>query len=165
MSRRRAAANRTSAGEALQRLVNLVSHRTGATIAIMSEAAVTLPQVLALSRVEAAGSASPSDLAPGASPPAASQMIDRLVQQGLLHRAEDPVDRRRKTITLTAAARGFLEKLEAARAADYELGLAPLGAEARSALTAALQQAAAEVERARDDRRRQGLGAANEERA
>jgi len=155
---------RANVGEALQRLVNLVSHRSGAAIAIMNEAAVTLPQVLLLSRVEAFGSASPSDLAVGAqaSAPAATQMIDRLAQQGLLHRAEDPADRRRKVITLTGAARAFLRKLEAARAADYELGLAPLDSELKSALAALLNRAIAEIERARDDRRRQGRAAKEE---
>ena len=42
---------------------------------------------------------------------AASQMIDRLVQQGLLDRAVDPVDRRRKILATTTAAQSLLRKL------------------------------------------------------
>ena len=37
----------------------------------------------------------------GVSSPAASQMLDRLVQQGLILRTEDPSDRRAKQIVLT----------------------------------------------------------------
>jgi hypothetical protein len=61
----------------------------------MNDAAVTLPQVLLMSRVERFGSASLSNLAEGSttSLAALSQIIERLVQQGLLSRAEDAIDR------------------------------------------------------------------------
>jgi MarR family transcriptional regulator for hemolysin len=155
VSPRRIATVRSGAGQALQRLVNLISHRSGAVLSIMNEASATLPQVLLLSRVEAIGSASPSDLAIDvqASAPAASQMIQRLVRQGLLHRTEDPRDRRRKLITLTSTARSFLSRLEAARAADYELGLAPLSPELKAAMMSLLQRAVSDLERARESRR------------
>lgn len=39
---------------------------------------------------------------------AASQMVDRLVQQGLIERAEDPSDRRVKQLTLTEAGRSLV---------------------------------------------------------
>ena len=42
--------------------------------------------------------------------PAASQMVDRLVQMGLLERSEDPNDRRAKQVTLSAKGRGLIEK-------------------------------------------------------
>jgi DNA-binding MarR family transcriptional regulator len=144
------------AGAALQRLVDRISHRSGAVLSIMSSASVTLPQVLLLSRVAAIGSTSPSDIAleAQASAPAASQMIERLVQQGLLHRKEVPDDRRRKVISPTSRARSLLRKLEAARAADYELGLAPLSSELRSALAMLLQRAVDELAGARENRRR-----------
>jgi DNA-binding MarR family transcriptional regulator len=143
-----------SAGAALQRLVNIVSHRSGRVVAIMSEASVTLPQVLLLSRVAAVGSTSPSDIAAEAqaSAPAASQMIERLVKQGLLRRIEDRRDRRRKVISLSPAARSLLGRLEAARASDYAMGLAPLGAEMKSAMAALLRQAADELEGAQAHR-------------
>ena len=46
------------AGDALRRLVDLTSHRSGAVFALMNEAAVTLPQLLLLSRISQLGSAS-----------------------------------------------------------------------------------------------------------
>ncbi|MBV8106637.1 MAG: MarR family transcriptional regulator [Hyphomicrobiales bacterium] len=144
------------AGDALRRLVDLVSHRSGAVFKMMNNASITLPQVLLLSRVEKSGAASLSDLAEGstASAAALSQMIERLVQQGLLDRAEDPVDRRRKAIRVTARARALLRKLEAARSADHELGLASLGDGLRTRLAAMLERVVAEIENARTRDRR-----------
>lgn len=114
-------------GDALRRLVDLVSHRAGRTVAVMNEASVSLPQVLLLSHVER-GVTSPSALAEAThvSLPAVSQMIERLVQQGLLGRAEDERDRRRKSIAMTGPARALLRKLGAARSAEYALGVASL---------------------------------------
>jgi DNA-binding MarR family transcriptional regulator len=115
-------------------------------LATMNDAAITLPQVLLLNHVERRGATSPSELAEAmhTSLPAVSQMIDRLVQQGLLDRTDDPVDRRRKSLATTAAARSFLRKLGAARAAEYELGLAPVTPEL-------LTQLATLIERVVDD--------------
>ena len=122
----------------------------------MNDASITLPQVLLLSRVEKSRSASLSDLAEGstASAAAVSQMIERLVHQGLLDRAEDPVDRRRKAIRVTARARALLRKLGAARSADYELGLGLLGGDVRTRLAAMLELAVTEIENTRAGDRR-----------
>lgn len=138
-------------GDALRRLVDLVSHRSGAALAVMSAASITLPQILLLSRVQRLGPASVSGIAEGsmASSPALSQMIERLVQQGLLDRSEDPVDRRRKAVRTTERAHALLRKLEAARSADYEDGLAPLRDDRRRQLAAALEQAVADLENGR----------------
>ena len=156
MPRDRARIDPNRAGDALRRLVDLVSHGSGAVFRLMNDASVTLPQVLLMSRVENSGSASLSDLAEGstASAAALSQMIERLVQQGLLDRAEDPTDRRRKAIRVTARARALLRKLEAARSADYELGLASLGDGVRARLAAMLERVAVEIEDARTHDRR-----------
>jgi DNA-binding MarR family transcriptional regulator len=138
------------AGDALRRLVDLVSHSSGSVFILMNDANVTLPQVVLISRVERLGSASLSDLAEGAvvSPAAISQMIDRLVQQGLLHRAEDPIDRRRKAIGVTSRASALLRKLEAARSADYKQGLTPLAHDLRAQLAMTIDRAVAEIENA-----------------
>jgi MarR family transcriptional regulator, lower aerobic nicotinate degradation pathway regulator len=118
----------------------------------MNSEAITLPQVLLMSRVERLGSASPSDLAEGsrASAAAMSQMIERLVRQRLLERAEDSTDRRRKAIRLTPRARVLLRKLKAARSTDYELGLSSLSRKLREELAAALERAVAQIESERE---------------
>jgi DNA-binding MarR family transcriptional regulator len=156
LPRARARVDPNRAGDALRRLVDLVSHRSGAVFKLMNDASVTLPQVLLISRVEKLRSASLSDLAEGstASAAALSQMIERLVQQGLLDRAEDRVDRRRKAIRVTARARALLRRLEAARSADYELGLASLGDGLRTRLAAMLERVVAEIENPRAGDRR-----------
>jgi DNA-binding MarR family transcriptional regulator len=43
------------------------------------------------------------------SAPAASQLVDRLVQHGLLERTEDPNDRRAKVLALTPKGRELIE--------------------------------------------------------
>jgi DNA-binding MarR family transcriptional regulator len=157
MSHGRSAGDPTRAGDALRRLVNLASHRSGLVLALMNDAAVTLPQVLLMSRVEKFESASLSDLAEGSSTSTAalSQMIERLVQQGLLNRTEDSVDRRRKAVRTTPRARALLRKLEAARSADYELGLSSVSRELRAQMVTVLERVIADIERARaSDRRR-----------
>ena len=138
-------------GELLRRLVDLASHRTGAVVALMDEVGVTLPQVLLMSQVERFGSASVSDLAGGSSASAAalSQMIERLVRQGMLTRSEHLTDRRRKAIQVTRRARLLLRKLEAARSADYEAGLKPLSQGLKKRLAAVLELAVADIENAR----------------
>lgn len=137
------------AGTALRRLVDLVSHRSGLALAAMADGAITLPQVLLLSQVQRRRTASPSDLA-GAlhvSLPAVSQMIDRLVQQGLLTRTEDPVDRRRKSLTPTARGLSVMRKLETARSTDYEVGLAAVPPEVLAQMTILLERAVSEIEK------------------
>jgi len=116
----------------------------------MNASSVTLPQVLLISRVEQLRSASLSDLSEGlkVSGPAVSQMIERLVKQGLLRRSEDPADRRRKAIVVTPRARTLLRKLEATRSADYERGLASVSPELRTQLVALLTQIIGAIERA-----------------
>jgi DNA-binding MarR family transcriptional regulator len=151
MSGGRSKADARRLGGALRRLVDLVSHRSGSVLDIMNDAGVTLPQVLVISRVELARAVSLAELAEHspASAPALSQMVERLVQQDLLDRQEDPVDRRRKVVRATARAGALMRKLEAARASDYELGLAPLSETARAELASALERAARELEAAR----------------
>ncbi len=136
------------AGEALRRLVDLVSHRSGLALSVMSEAAVTLPQVLLLNQVERREATSPSEIAAAmrASLPAASQMIDRLVQQGLLERAEDAEDRRRKTLATTVPARALLRKLREARGGDYERGLAPVDEKLLAEMVRLIERVVAQLE-------------------
>lgn len=157
MSRDRQKAGAHRAGAALRRLVDLISHRSGAALALMNEAAVTLPQVLLLSRVERLGSASLAELGADASAsiPALSQMVDRLVQQELLTRIEDPADRRRKAIRLTARAGALLRKIESARSAEYERGLKPVSAGLRAEMAAAIERAIVEIEAANGGERRE----------
>ena len=115
-------------GALLLALVDRVSHRGGDTLALMTEAGLTWPQVLFLTRLRQAGESTPSELAErlNMSPPAVSQMVDRLFKLDFLTRREDAGDRRRKRLAVTPAAERMLDKLVRARAAEYAKGTARL---------------------------------------
>jgi DNA-binding MarR family transcriptional regulator len=151
MSRSPAHNDRHRAGDALRRLVDLTSHRSGAVLALMNDAAITLPQLLLMSRIEQLGSGSLATIRDesSASVPALSQMIDRLVRQGWLDRAEDPADRRRKSIRIKPQGRDLLRNVETARSADFALGLNAVSKELRAQLATVLERAIVEIQSSR----------------
>jgi DNA-binding MarR family transcriptional regulator len=77
----------------------------------------SIPQLNALFRIRHKGACGVSDLGEemGVTNAAASQLLDKLVQQGLVTRAEDPQDRRNKLITLTEAGMRVSEQSMQAR--------------------------------------------------
>lgn len=134
-------------GDLLVRFVNRVSHSLGATLAVLSDAGVTLHQVLSLRALADCGDAGLTTLASRMhmSLPAMSQLVERLVQQGLASRAEAADDRRRKRLLPTARGIELLARIEAARSADYNAGVAQLAPATRAALVKALSEALAEL--------------------
>jgi DNA-binding MarR family transcriptional regulator len=78
----------------------------------MDASGLSSSQVNALMRLYHSGACGVSDIgeAVGISNAAASQMVDRLVQMGLLERTENPDDRRVKHLTLTAHGCTLVEK-------------------------------------------------------
>lgn len=64
--------------------------------------------------------------------------INELAARSLVERAPDPADRRRNIVTLTAAGRRQLRRLEKQLAASQEVLLAPLSSEERRQLSALL---------------------------
>ncbi len=85
--------------------------------AFMRNSGLSMPQVSALYRLYYRGQCGVTDIADhlDVSSAAASQMIERLVQQGLLERSEDPNDRRAKQIALSPAGRELMEESIEAR--------------------------------------------------
>lgn len=77
----------------------------------------SIPQLNALFRIRHKGVCGVSDLGEemGVTNAAASQLLDKLVQQGLATRAEDPNDRRNKRIALTEAGLRISEQSMQAR--------------------------------------------------
>jgi len=71
-------------------------------------------------------------------PPAASQLVDKLVQNGLVHREEDPHDRRAKSLKLTDKGKELIQRgiEERYRWVDQLAG--KLTAEERAKVTEAL---------------------------
>ncbi len=70
---------------------------------------------------------------------AASQMIERLVQQGLIVRLEDPQDRRAKPLALTDKGRRTLKEIVQARQGWLDDLSASLSASEREQTAAALR--------------------------
>jgi len=78
----------------------------------MDASGLSPSQVNALMRLYHSEACGVSDIGEhvGISNAAASQMVDRLVQMGLVERAEKPGDRRMKQLTLTAQGRTLVDK-------------------------------------------------------
>jgi DNA-binding MarR family transcriptional regulator len=142
-----AAADDGQLGELLQEFVNRVSHLQGHTLAVLTDESVTLQQVLLLRRLQHMRESTLSDLATRMrmSPPAVSQMIDRLFTLGLLTRVEADEDRRRKKVSVTKKGAALLERVRRARAAEYAAGVSGLTAKVRSDLQAVLRRALQEL--------------------
>jgi len=81
------------------------------------ESGLSMSQIGALFRVFHKGNSAVSDIGEelGITIAAASQMLERLVQQGLILRSEDPCDRRMKQIVLTDKGRQVLQGIICAR--------------------------------------------------
>ena len=81
------------------------------------ESGLSMPQIGALFRILHKGSSGVTDLGDelGVSSAAASQMLERLVQQGLILRSENPHDRREKQIVLSDKGRKILQESTHAR--------------------------------------------------
>jgi len=77
----------------------------------VKDSGFSMSQVSALFFIYRKGSSGVSDIGEemGVTSAAASQMLDRLVQQGLISRSEDPHDRRLKMIVLTDKGRQTLD--------------------------------------------------------
>ena len=135
-------------GVLVEAFVNQVSHPRGRVLNLMARACVTVPQIILLNFALTIPASSSSSFAAKMrmSPPSVSQMVERLVKLGLVARAEDPSDRRRKTIAVTAKGRTLLARLSAVRAGEYLAGTASLSAPTRARLADSLAEALRELE-------------------
>ena len=83
----------------------------------MKDSGLSMPQLSTLMRLYYHQSCGVSEIGSqlGVTNAPASQMIERLVRQGLLERAEDPTDRRAKQLKLTPKGRTLITKAIEAR--------------------------------------------------
>lgn len=75
----------------------------------------------------------------GVSSPAASQMLERLVEEGLIQRVEDPDDRRMKKITMTEKGYQVMKESVSARLGWLEDLTAELSEEDKTQITSAVK--------------------------
>lgn len=82
------------------------------------EQGLSMAQIGPLMHLSRLGASGVSGMAEhlGVSSAAASQMLERLVQSGLVDRSEDPQDRRAKQVLLTARGREIVARVSEARA-------------------------------------------------
>lgn len=80
---------------------------------VMRKSGLSMPQLSVLMRLYFNDMCGVTDIGSyvGFTNAAASQMVDRLVNMGLLERTEDPVDRRVKNITLTQKGRDVIQQI------------------------------------------------------
>lgn len=105
-------------------------------LALMHASGVTLPQIVTLTLLEQAGTMalSPIALRLRLSLSATSALVQRLVEENLVTRTEDPDDRRQKRITLTRAGAALIARLQTERVSALGRGAAKLPAALRSEL-------------------------------
>lgn len=134
-------------GELLERFVNRVSHPRGRALTLFAQASVTVDQAILLNYAQSIPDSTPSSLAAkmNVSLPSASQMVERLVKLGHLRRTEDPRDRRRKAITVTAKGAAFLVRLKRVRSEEFAVGTNALSERTRRRLEEALARALDEL--------------------
>lgn len=120
----------------------------------MRQAGLSMPQVSALFRLHYGGGCAISDIAGhlGVTNAAASQMVDRFVQQGLVQRVEHPDDRRVRLISLSPHGRALIEQGIEARRRWMDALPCHIPPDQQQAIIAALRQlasAAQELDRER----------------
>lgn len=111
-------ANHDDLTAALRDWIEVFMHRSmGGFVCFAKAHGLSMSQMGALFHMSRRESTGVSDIGDnlGVTSAAASQMLDRLVQQGLIVRTEDPSDRRSKRIALTEKGQDFIHSITEAR--------------------------------------------------
>jgi len=109
---------------------------------------LTLPQVKALTFLYDNGERSMSELATGlaVSLPSASELVDRLIERGLVERVHDTVDRRRVLISLSDTAIAYGRRIHDLRREQARTALASMPAADRDCFLRSIRALAAALE-------------------
>ncbi len=135
-------------GRLVKELMGLIIQRSaGEMLAVMAEARLSMPQMVALHMLQHSGYGSISAIAAhlNLSLPATSHLVERMVRQGLVVRSEDASDRRHKRVMLTPAGEALLERLVQARTREIAQILAELSPQLREQFEAVLAQVVAQL--------------------
>ncbi len=136
----------------VQRLIAAVNRKSaGESLAFMHATGLTMPQLVVLFALRRSP-ASISELAQRLhmSLPATSQLVDRLVEGGLIDRTEHAEDRRVRRASILPAGLRTLEQFGEMRYREIDDALRSLGEETRALLVGALTRVVAELERELD---------------
>jgi DNA-binding MarR family transcriptional regulator len=122
--------------------IELFMHRSmRSLVRYARERGLSMSQMATLFQISRRGQLAVSDIGDdlGMSNAAASQLLDRLVQQGLVLRSENPLDRREKTLVLTDMGRQALVETTRTRLAWLERLAATLTPEEKTKIVEALE--------------------------
>jgi DNA-binding MarR family transcriptional regulator len=100
----------------------------GDSLAVMSEAGLSMAQLVTLHLLAHAGGRSVGEIGNRLrlSPAATSHLVERLVQADLVARTEDPSDRRQRRLAITAAGRRLVDRISSERTREVSAVLARL---------------------------------------
>jgi DNA-binding MarR family transcriptional regulator len=106
---------------------------------------LTVAQLRVLFRLRNHGPITSGQLAGGlgVTLPTVTSVIDRLVRQGLVERRDDPNDRRRVIVAVTAGGQALVERIQQGRRARLAQAIESLGADDVDHLVAGLEALAA----------------------
>lgn len=126
--------------ETLLEVVPRFMHLIRTEMRVLAEQDLTVPQYRILANLRGEERTS-TDLAEwlGVSLPAMSRMVDLLVGKGLLERKADPDDRRQTYLRLTAAGRGYYDRIRRAVERRLEARLKALSRSESQTLAAGLE--------------------------
>ena len=122
----------------------LMSHvhrrSAGDTLSILTEAGLTMAQLVTLHVLQHGGAHSVSGIAGclRLSPAATSHLVDRLVRARLVERREDPEDRRAKRVAITSAGVTLTARVQAERTREFAAVLGRLSPSLRQRFSAVL---------------------------
>ncbi len=121
----------------------------GEDLVILAETGLTLPQVLTLYHLHDASPQCVSSVAEllHLSQPATSQLLGRLVEEGLVDRSEDPGDRRRKRLALTPKGSRLVTRLIDAKSRGLDHAASRLSPGLRRRLASVLRDTLRQLER------------------
>jgi len=127
----------------IKELTSLVIQRSaGEMLVIMTEAGLSMPQMVTLCMLHRSGPHSISAIAAklNLSLAATSHLVDRMVHYGLVGRSEDTQDRRHKRVVITASGVDLLDRLVQARTREIAQILVDLPLDLRDQLETVLTE-------------------------
>ncbi len=120
------------------------------SLRLLTSLGLTMPMTVALHVLAFSGPQTMTEISNhlGLSPSATSHLLQRLVDLELVRRADDPMDRRRRHLAITARGQRAVDAIVAARMAEMRSSLAPLSAATLATLKDALYAVLADLNRA-----------------
>jgi DNA-binding MarR family transcriptional regulator len=127
----------------------LTGQSMGAILQVLQQANLSMPRLVALFHLQRSGSATISELSEQLNLALAttSQIIDQMVQSGLVERREDANDRRQKLVTLTSSGHAMIAQVRQVRQSEIAQRLAELPPELTTRLADLLVELVAALRR------------------